>query len=50
MKDFTVPGDAKQGVLNDQWLLGSFSTLAMNPELLKNLIVHDGMKFGFAVF
>lgn len=50
MKDYLVPGDAKQGVLNDQWLLGSFSTLAMNPELLKNLIVHDGLKFGFAVF
>lgn len=50
MKDYSIPGDAKQGVLNDQWLLGSFSTLAMNPELLKNLIVHDGLKFGFAVF
>lgn len=50
MKDYLVPGEAKQGILNDQWLLGSFSTLAMNTELLKNLIVHDGIKFGFAVF
>ena len=32
------------------WLLGTFSTMGMNPELLKNLIVHDGLKYGFAVF
>lgn len=50
MKDYLVPGDVKAGALNDNWLLGSFSTLAMNPELLKNLIVHDGIKFGLAVF
>jgi hypothetical protein len=43
-------GDVKQGILNDQWLLGTFSTMGMNPELLKNLIVHDGLKYGFAVF
>jgi len=24
--------------------------MGMNPELLKNLIVHDGLKYGFAVF
>jgi len=36
--------------LADQWLLGTFSTMGMNPQLLKNLIVHDGIKSGFAVF
>jgi hypothetical protein len=50
MRDPSIPGDVKQGILNDQWLLGTFSTMGMNPELLKNLIVHDGLKFGFAVF
>jgi hypothetical protein len=30
--------------------LGSFSVLATRPELLKNLIVHDGIEHGFAVF
>ena len=50
MKDYSVPGDVKQGILNDQWLLGTFSTMGMNPVLLKILIVHDGLKFGFAVF
>lgn len=50
MRDYSVPGDVKQGILNDQWLLGTFSTMGMNPELLKNLIVHDGLKYGFAVF
>ncbi len=50
MRDPNIPGDVKQGILNDQWLLGTFSTMGMNPELLKNLIVHDGLKYGFAVF
>ena len=50
MKDYSNPGDVKQGILNDQWLLGSFATMGINPELLKNLIVHDGIKDGFAVF
>ena len=50
MKDFNVPGDVKTGILADQWLLGTFSTMGMNPKLLKNLIVHDGIKQGFAVF
>jgi calpain, invertebrate len=50
MKDPDAPGDVKQGILNDTWLLGTFSAMGLNPELLKNLIVHDGIKFGFAVF
>jgi len=50
MKDYNVPGDVKSGILADNWLLGTFSTMGMNPELLKNLIVHDGLKSGFAVF
>jgi hypothetical protein len=44
------PGDIKQGKLGDCWLLGAFLTLATHPELLQNLIVHDGIKHGFAVF
>lgn len=50
MKDYNFPGEVKAGALADQWLLGTFSTMGMNPELLKNLIVHDGLKYGFAVF
>ena len=44
------PGDVKQGTLGDCWLLGAFLVLATHPELLQNLIVKDGIKFGFAVF
>ena len=44
------PGDVKQGALGDCWLLGAFSCLATNPQLLSNLIVYDGMEFGFCVF
>lgn len=50
MKDGFSPGDVKQGELGDCWLLGAFLTLATNPELLQNLIYHDGMQFGYAVF
>ena len=50
MKDRSSPGDVKQGILGDCWLLGAFLTLATNPELLQNLIYHDGMEFGYAVF
>lgn len=50
MKDGASPGDVKQGVLGDCWLLGSFLALSTHPELLKNLIVYDGMEYGFAVF
>ena len=48
--DGMKPGDVKQGILGDCWLLGSFLCLATNPELLTNLIYHDGIKEGFAVF
>jgi hypothetical protein len=44
------PGDVKQGTLGDCWLLGAFLCLATHPELLQNLIVKDGIKYGFAVF
>lgn len=44
------PGDVKQGVLGDCWLLGSFLILSTHQELLQNLIVHDGLEYGFAVF
>ncbi len=50
IKEGTAPGDVKQGILGDCFLLGSFLVLATHPELLKNLIVHDGLEFGFAVF
>lgn len=48
--DGIEPADIKQGILGDCWLLGSFMLLAMNPHLLQNLIVYDGIKSGFAVF
>ena len=44
------PGDVKQGILGDCWLLGSFLILSTHPDLLKNLIVYDGLEYGFAVF
>jgi hypothetical protein len=50
IKDSMAPGDVKQGILGDCWLLGSFVVLSTNPELLKNLIVFDGLEYGFAVF
>jgi len=50
IKDGTAPGDVKQGALGDCWLLGSFLCLATNPEMLTNLIVHDGIPYGYAVF
>jgi hypothetical protein len=50
IKDGLSPGDVKQGVLGDCWLLSSFLTLSTNPQLLKNLIVYDGLEYGFAVF
>ena len=50
MKDGFSPGDVKQGELGDCWLLGAFLCLATNPELLKNLIYHDGIEYGYGVF
>ena len=50
IKDPSYPGDVKIGTLGDGWLLGAFLILSTNPELLKNLIVYDGIKHGFAVF
>lgn len=50
MKDGFTPGDVKQGNLGDCWLLGSFLCLATKPEMLANLIVHDGIEFGYSVF
>lgn len=50
IKDGTSPGDVKQGNLGDCWLLGSFLILSTHPDLLQNLIVHDGIEYGFAVF
>lgn len=50
MKDAEKPGDVKQGVLDDCWLLGAFLNVSVNPQILQNLIVKDGLQFGFAVF
>lgn len=49
-KDSMSPGDIKQGILGDCWFLGSLLIQSTNPDLLKNLIVYDGIKHGFAVF
>ena len=43
IKDGISPGDVKQGILGDCWLLGSFMVLSTHPDLLKNMIVHDGI-------
>jgi len=48
--DGIEPADIKQGILGDCWLLGSFMSLAMHPQLLQNLIAIDGIKKGYAVF
>jgi len=40
----------KQGILGDCWLLGSFILLSTHLDLLKNLLVYDGIEHGFAVF
>ena len=50
LKDGVQPGDVKQGTLGDCWLLGALITLSTHPDLLKNLIVYDGIEYGFAVF
>jgi len=50
VQDGMRPGDVKQGTLGDCWLLGAFIILSTHPELLQNLIVKDGIKYGFAVF
>jgi calpain len=50
IKDGIRPGDVKQGSLGDCWFLGACMVLASRPELLRNLIVHDGIEQGFAVF
>lgn len=49
-RDQMSPGDIKQGILGDCWLLGSLLIQSTNPELLTNLIVYDGIEHGFAVF
>jgi hypothetical protein len=50
LRNGAEPGDVKQGMLGDCWLLGSFMNLATKPELLLNLIVFNGIEYGFAVF
>jgi len=50
IKDGICPGDVKQGNLGDCWLLGALLILATHPDMLQNLIVHDGIEQGFAVF
>jgi hypothetical protein len=49
-RDNLNPGDIKQGILGDCWFLGSLLIQSTNPDLLKNLIVYDGIEHGFAVF
>ena len=50
VKDGFSPGDVKQGDLGDCWLIGALTVLATNSKLLDNLIVADGIQWGFAVF
>ena len=50
IKDGVAPGDVKQGNLGDCYLLGSFMILSTHADLLKNLIVYDGIEYGFGVF
>jgi hypothetical protein len=42
-RDDYSPGDIKQGILGDCWFLGSLLVQSTNPELLKNLIVYNGI-------
>ena len=45
-----APGDVKQGILGDCWLLGALLILSTHRDILQNVIVYDGLEFGFAVF
>jgi len=47
--DGMTPGDIMQGILGDCWLLGAFCCLSTRSDLLKNLIVYDGMKYGVII-
>ena len=49
-RDAMNPGDIKMGILGDCWFMGSLLIQSTNPELLNNLIVYDGIQYGFAVF
>ena len=49
-RDSMSPGDIKMGILGDCWFMGSLLIQSTNPELLNNLIVYDGIQYGFAVF
>ena len=48
--DGTTAGDIKQGLLGDCFFLSALGTISINQEFLKNLIVRDGMKYGYMVF
>lgn len=50
VRDPSKLGEVKQGILDDQWLLGAFMAIAVNPAILHNLIVRDGIEFGYAIF
>ena len=50
IKEGVSAGDIKQGNLGDCWFLGSLLVLSTHPDLLQNLIVYDGIQYGFAVF
>ena len=47
--DGMSPGDIMQGTLGDCWLLGAFCCLSTRVELLQNLMLYDGLKYGFIV-
>jgi calpain len=49
-RDENKLGEVKQGILDDCWLLGAFLAVAVNPSILRNLLVRDGIEYGYAVF
>jgi hypothetical protein len=40
--------DCKQGALGDCWLLGAM--LSLSPKNLQNLVLFDGLEYGFVIF
>jgi hypothetical protein len=49
-KDKNRLGEAKSGILDDNWLLGAFTSVSLNPNILRHLKVKNGIEFGYMVF
>ena len=50
MIEGATSGDIKQGSIGDCYFLSALATISINQEFLKNLIVRNGMKYGYMVF